>query len=219
MSSCRRWRPRIEEIAALERAERVGIHHLRPHIAVAGGIMIAGEDMANCGGRCRTRFRGHPIFSSPPLNARIATRLGGWVEIRDRSARGDELHRGKALVICVRRKRCRRFPQRSPVWYAARTSVALGVPASAVKLRRQSTKSVNTLVPDSEGRSRWTACVQAVADFVEQRPRSSGESSEGWPSALWRNYRHDTSGATSPSSFCWSRSEVSGAGALRVLAK
>ncbi len=40
--------PGVKNIAGLlEGAERVGVHHLRPHVAVvAGGIVVAGEDVA-----------------------------------------------------------------------------------------------------------------------------------------------------------------------------
>ncbi len=51
--------------------------------------------------------------------------------------------------------------------------------------------------------------VQAVAELVEQVRASSGDSSEGWPSApLEKLQTLMTRGAISPSSRCWSRSEV-----------
>ncbi|GCC48925.1 hypothetical protein chiPu_0033207 [Chiloscyllium punctatum] len=99
---------RIEDVAGLlEGAEGVGVHHLRPHVAViAGGIMVAGEDVTELGRPVAQRdFRGHAdllqllLFEGADVPAR-RRRLGVEFEVDQR--RGDELDGGKALVELAR---------------------------------------------------------------------------------------------------------------------
>ncbi len=98
----------IENVAGLlESAERVGVHHLGPHVAViARRVVIAGKDMAELLRPMPQRdFRRHADFfqlialERPHVRDRRG-RLG--VEFQIDQRRGDELHGGKTLVEFAR---------------------------------------------------------------------------------------------------------------------
>ena len=99
-----------------------------------------------------------PIFSnSCRSNARTSPLAGGrlGVEFEIDQRGGDELHRGKALVEFSRRDEALQQIVRQrlaalvmPGELAQHLRLLLPV---LVELRGSSTKSVNTLVPDSEG--------------------------------------------------------------------
>src|SRR5262249_23468178 len=114
----------IEDVAGLlERTERIGIHHLRPHVAVvAGRIVIAREDMPELRRPVPHRnLRGHADFSSSARSNAPTSRLAeaGWVW-NSRSSSAEEMNSTVAkpwLNFLAARKRLRRSSgSGSAVW-------------------------------------------------------------------------------------------------------
>ena len=210
----------IEDVAGLlEGAEGIGVHHLRPHVAViAGRIVIAGEDMAELRGPVPQRdFRGHADLFQLRLLERcnVAAGLGRLgVEFEVDQRRGDELDGGKALVEFSRGEEAGQQLVRQRL---AGLVVLCELPQHLrlllpvlVELRRQLDEVGKHRGPRQRGIGHvGQHAVQAVAELVEQRAcivrRQQRRLAIG---ALGEVADIDDQGAISPSSFCWSRSEV-----------
>ena len=222
MSSCRRFAVAgIEDVAGLlEGAERVGVHHLRPHVAViARRVMVAGEDMAEllwAGAAAKSRRACRSCPAPARSNARTSRIAeAGWLW-NSRSISAEEtnstvakpwlnLRAAKEALQQVVRQRLAGLVVAGELPQHLRLLLPV-----LVELRGQFDEIGEHAGAGQRGIGHVRQhAVQAVAEFVEQGAGVVRRQQRGLAvGALGEVADIDDQRRDAPSSFCWSRSEV-----------